>query len=48
MSARGRGRGSRMSSPHIDPELELGTKTGFKTCPVHPFSLNRYHALDHR
>ena len=38
MSGRGRGRGSRMSSPHIDPELELGTKiTGFQSCPVHPF-----------
>jgi hypothetical protein len=37
--ARGRGRASRMSSPHIDPELELGTtlKPVFlrteKTCP---------------
>jgi len=28
VTARGRGRGSRMASPHIDPELELGTKTG--------------------
>ena len=24
--SRGRGRGSRLASPHIDPELELGTK----------------------